>query len=190
MVKFKIFILFILFISCGIKTRVLENNITQVPVDNVIFKNRIFFDKKLLSKFETSAIYEELYGYDCEINNFKKINNIKNYQGGLFHSFLKFYSNGHVNSFYFEKMDKINCKNINPNYAGDRGVFYLNRNEIKLDLFTITGYSFKRNYNIVTSLINIKGDTLFEKHIKNPVYVTVYVKRKLSNEYLIFNPDW
>ncbi len=190
MVRYIILFFVLLFISCGTKTKILDNKITDVPIDNEIFKNKKFFEKKLLSNIDTNFVYEENYSYQSNKYDFKNILNKKNYRVDYRKSYYKFYSNGCVNYFTFGGFDEVTLSSINPNFDGQRGVVYSKGNEMKLDLFTITGYSFKRDYGIITNILKVKGDTIFEKKIKDLTYVNVYVKRKIPKEFLIYKPDW
>lgn len=144
MVKYRSLFIILFFISCGIKTRVLSNKITVVPVDNKIFKNKIFFDSNLLEKIDTISIYKEEFGYQCLESNFKRINNLNEYHSDSFRSYYKFYSNGYVNSFLFKNFEEVKLSDINPDYDGQRGILYRKQNEIRLDLFTITSYTLKK----------------------------------------------
>lgn len=190
MVKRVSLFIVMLFISCGIKTTMLSNRITVVPVSRELFKSKILFKSSLLKQIDVESIYKEEFGYQCKENSFEKINNLKEYRSGFFRCYYKFYSNGCINSFLFQNLGEVTLPNINPAYNGERGVLYMKEDEIRLDLFTIKGYSFKRDYGIVTSIIKIKGDTLYEKEINNLRHVNVYLKKKLSKEFLVYKPDW
>ncbi|OXA94410.1 hypothetical protein SAMN06265346_11282 [Flavobacterium hercynium] len=190
MVKFISLFFLVIFISCSTKTRTLENKITDVPLDNKVFKNKMFFESELFNQIDTNTVYKEEFGYQSKKNSFEKINNLKEYQNRSVRGYYRFYSNGCVNYFSFQDFDEITFSSLAPNFNGQRGIIYSEENVIKLDLFTIIGYSFKRDYGIITSILKVKGDTLFEKKLTNPSYVNVYVRRKIPKEFLIYKPDW
>jgi hypothetical protein len=188
--KYLILFSMLFLLSCGMKTRTLENNITSVPFENKVFKNKYLFETKCLKGIDTAALYKEEYGYVSAKNSFKNNNENKYYQSSSSRSYYKFYKNGQINYFLFRDFDEVTLSSINPNFDGQRGVLYSEKNELKLDLFTIVGYGYGREYGITCQIIRIQGDTIFEKSIKNLEYVTVYVKKKLPKEFLIYKPDW
>lgn len=190
MVKYKFLFFIICFYSCGIKTRLLDDKITDVPLDNKIFTNKNLFLPEIFSVIDTNSLYKEEYGYLTTADSFERGDNIKEYQNTDFRGYYKFYSNGLLNAFYFKDFNEITISSINPNFKGKRGIVYNTNNEIKVDLFTIVGYGFKRDYGILTSILQIKGDSIFEKQIRNPKYVNVYVKKEIRKEYLIYKPNW
>lgn len=177
-------------LSCGMKTRTLENNITSVPFDNKVFKNKYLFETKCLNDIDTVALYKEEYGYRTTKNSFENVNKKKYYQSSSFCGYYKFYKKGHVNFFVFRDFDEITLINLNPNFNGQRGILYSEKDETKLDIFTIVGYGYGREYGIIKHVLRTKGDTIFEKSTVDLTYVNVYVKRKLPKEFLIYKPDW
>jgi hypothetical protein len=164
---------------------------TRVPVDNSkFFKNKILFDASLLSLIDTTAIYEEQYSYKTENkNSFDKINNKKEYRGDFWYSIYKFYPNGGVNYFAFEDNYTIKPEDLNPSYNGYRGVYYQENSLIKMDLYIEIGEAIQ--WGMSTRILKFEGDTLRVKRIvKASRMVTVYVKKKLPKEYLIYKADW
>ena len=193
MVKHLSFFILGFFISCGAKVNILDDKITAVPIDNGIFKNKNLFDKSLLNSIDTTAIYVEDCNFESSEKDFKNENN-KVYHTRDYHNVCYvFYSNGCVNrisAYGKDYFDILKTEDLDPMKTGYRGVFYKKNNQIQMDLFTIVGYNFKREYGINTSIIKIKGDTLFRKSKFDMKTVTVYLKKKLPKEFLIYKPDW
>ncbi|PAM92703.1 hypothetical protein B4N84_21465 [Flavobacterium sp. IR1] len=193
MVKHLSFLILGLFVSCGVKVNILDDKLTAVPIDDRIFKNKNFFDRLLLNSIDTTAIYIEDCNFESSEKDFKNVNN-KVYRTRDYHNICYvFYSNGCVNlisAYRKDYFDVLEVEDLDPLKTGYRGVFYKKNNQIQIDLFTITGYNFKREYGINTSIIKIKGDTLFRKSKFDMKTVTVYLKKKLPKDFLIYKPDW
>ena len=167
----------------------LSNGRTKVPAENNYFKNKKYFSVSLLEKIDTAAIYVEAYSYRSSKEDFSPVNNEIARRTDGWYSVYKFYSNGCLNSFYFENDHEIKKEDIDPEREGDRGVYYLDdRNNIIIDQFVIVGYGFRPIYGIDKNIIKVKGDTLL---IKNDLTrVNVYVKRKIPEDWLIYKADW
>ena len=182
--------LFIFFIACGgMKMRFLNNETTAVPFNNNIFKkNR--GDINSLTEIDTVALYKFEYGFVTSKNSFKASAQNRYFSNSSVIAYYKFYKNGCVNLFSFSNQDSITANNLNPELNGQRGIVYKKNNALKLDLFTIIGYGYGREYGLVGSTMIIKDDTIFEKKDKNIEYVNVYLKQKLPKEFLIYKPDW
>lgn len=178
--------------SCNVKTRYLDNNKTRVPTDNQVFGNRGLFNSDVLKEIDTDVIYEEIYGYLSQKDNFIPLGKQKNYNTQMQVGYYRFYENGCVNFFILEK--DFNAaqqeRNINPEYDGSRGILYQKEGARKVDLFAIKSYGLKPNYDIITRIIEIKGDSLFEKTMKDANSVRVYAKRKLSPMASAYTADW
>ena len=193
MVKYTTLAFFLILVSCGIKTNLLEDKITEVPLNNEIFKNKTFFDKKLLNQIDTTVVYEEFTKYIYKGLEKIKVNipeRLNKHDKTSTYQVYKFYNNGDVNLFVLYKNDSLKNNNIKPNYLGYRGVYYSKKNQIQIDLFTVTGYNFKKEYGIINNIIEMKGDTLFEKSTKDITSVSVYIKRKIPKEFLNYKSDW
>lgn len=195
MVKYTSILFFLITISCGVKNHpILDDKITVVPINNKIFKNKNLFDKSLLKLIDTTAIYIEDYNYQSSEKDFKNVNN-KVYHTRNYHNVCyKFYGNGCFNSFSTYGADYFNSvstEDVNPIKTGNRGVFYKKNNQIQMDEFGVVGYNlFSKEYGINTSIIEIKGDTLFKKSKFDMKTVTVYLQKKLPKEFLIYKSEW
>ena len=188
--KFLCFFLIIVLVnSCGIKTKILNNGFTTVPLNENFFKNKILFNKSILSKIDTNVVYVEHDMYTCHPNSFKKLKSLS-YTNGNKSAMYKFYANGNVNYFSKDKNDSISNVNFNPNFSGQRGVFYQQKNKIYIDLFTIIGYGFGPSYNISKAQIKFKNDSLLIKRKFDKNSITVYIKQKLSQEKLKHKTQW
>lgn len=190
MVKKIELIIFFFVVSCGIKTRTLEDRITIVPVKDFSFVNKKFNDDKQLYNIDTNIIYEEFTKETfIGLNKFavNKPERLNTSNKNTFYRAYKFYKNGCVNLFILQKKDSLTKHLLNPNFIGQRGVFYKDKDKIKLDLFSIKGYSFKTDYGLITSEISISGDTLYEyrSKVKN-----IFIKKKLSKEFITFDASW
>lgn len=175
-------IILVSFISCRMNTYELKNNLTKVPYDKSVYKNKINFDKELLKVVDTSVVYEE---FSVKYNVLKRLDShIEN----RFYGVYRFYSNGYLNLFYLDRQLSQSVNDFNPDYNGYRGVYYKEEGKIKSDLFSIIndwGWAgrIKETYSFV-------GDTLYVKNDKPRSNTYKYVKRKLPIEYLKYKADW
>jgi hypothetical protein len=164
---------------------------TKIPADKNYFKNKKYFSVSLLDKIDTAVIYKEDYYYSSNKKDFTPIDNKKWYSTNNRVSIYKFYSNGCINLFFFRNGYEIEKNDLNPEYKGHRGVYYIdNKGNIKIDKFVIVGYGFGPLYDINKSIVKIKGDTLLIKYFSNLTSVDVYVKQKIPKEWLIYKADW
>lgn len=179
-------------LSCNVKTRLLDNNKTRVPTDDYVFGNRSLFNPDLLKEIDTEAIYEEIYSYLSQKDTFIPVSKQKNYNVMAQAGYYRFHANGCVNFFILEKdFDAAQQqKNIHPEYNGNRGILYQKDNQLKMDMFVIKSYGLQPNYGLITHVIETKGDTLFEKSMKDPNSVKVFAKRKLSSVGKAYQADW
>ena len=185
--------LFVLVLSWGVKTRILEDNITVVPSNCEVFEKKSLFEKTLLNIIDTSCIYIEAFSYLTNGKDFKRIDKKVYYRTDYHTTYYKFYSNGCFNYFFALDTDFykfLKTDNLNPKISGHRGVFYKKDKDVHLELFTIVGYNFKTTYGINSSIVEIRGDTLFRKSKFDLKYVNVYVRKKLPKEFLVYKPDW
>ncbi|MDR3328392.1 MAG: hypothetical protein LBT04_09875 [Prevotellaceae bacterium] len=147
--------------------------------------------KDLLHLVDTAAIYVEQYSYETKNkNSFDRQNDKNIYRTDYWYGMYKFYSKGEVNCFFFEDNYNILPKDLNPEYKGYRGVYYRENSVIKMDLFIVVGEHIQ--WGMEANILKFEGDTLLVKRIVklDPRKVTVYVKRKLPKEYLIYKADW
>ncbi|PQL94406.1 hypothetical protein C4S76_05920 [Apibacter adventoris] len=170
----------------------MEDGRTQVPINTAqVFKNQQFFDRSLLCIIDTNAIYVEQYYYRSKNkNSFDKQDNRKGYRSDFRYSIYKFYPNGGVNLFAFKDDYNIKPEDLNPLYRGQRGIYYKENGSIKMEIYTVVGEYIQ--WGIGTMELKVKGDTLLVKRtVKlDPHAVTVYIKKKLPPEYLIYKADW
>ena len=176
--------------SCWVKVYTLSNGMTRVPVNPKVYKNKSKFNTSILKMIDTTVIYEEL---NTEKNILERFNECeycpKRYV------VLKFYSNGCYNIFAFWKNEpQLPVSELDPNYAGFRGIYYLENNKIKYDEFGAIDEW--RHIGRIKGTFTISGDTLYEKMddrkgIDATKYTThIYVKRRLPPEYFIYRVDW
>ena len=176
-----LFILVVLTLGCEMKTYTLQNGITKVPVDSTVYKNKSKFDKSLLTIIDTPVVYE---AYNVERKTPVRLDVDYTHR---FYGVYKFYSNGCLNYFTLNRDESIDTNTFNPLYRGQRGVYYLEKNQIKVDLITlINGYG---SIGKLTSTFSFSNDTLYE-HTNYVKYVTVYIKRKLPSGYLNYKANW
>jgi hypothetical protein len=169
----------------------LNNGITKVPANKNYFKNKQYFNESLLKVIDTAAIYEEKYSYHSFEKDFTPINNNKWYSTNNLVSIYRFYSNGCINLFFLRNGYEIEKNDLNPEYNGYRGVYYIdNKENIELELFTILGYGLTPLYGIDAIKLEIRGDTILMKRLHTPTSITVYTKKELPKEYLIYKADW
>lgn len=145
-----------------------------------IRKGSIMVQDSIFKVIDTSALYELVnveqlwYGTVKPYIDFKK-------------SFLKFYSNGRVATFYY--FDDNDKKAIKPEKA-DIGYYFSKKGRI----FLKTHFDHPQGGGfVVEEMISAFGDTLIlrsGKQKKEDYYLNTYKKIKLKKEFLIYKPDW
>ncbi len=176
-----------LLMSC-IKTTILKNGHQKAALNPKVYKNRIFFDKSILSEIDTTVIFEEyntsFYISGKPVNVFARFN----YQDpNTIYGVYRFYGNGCFNYFGLDR-DSVTLtkKMFDPTYTGWRGVFYKAKGEIRGDL--ITQIDQIGSIGTMRVAFEFKGDTLFVK--AKGQRERIYIKRKIANELLSFNAEW
>lgn len=172
----------ILLISCEMKTYLLKDGITKVPIKKDVYENKVKFDKSLLTTIDTGAIYEE---FDTYRNVLKRLDSDSKRS---FYGVYRFYANGKFNSFGIDKSVPLDSKMFNPEYRGYRGVYYLDKNQIRYDLFAPSNEL--RWIGKLTGTFRFSGDTLYVQRDESPQYINVYIKRELPKEFLQYNANW
>jgi hypothetical protein len=169
-------------VSCGMRATSLGDNSTQIPKNPKAYKNRVKFNAEVLRYIDTSVVYEEI-GY---LNRLNKDSLIYYKQEPVPHScaFYRFYSNGFINNFLINVDTPWTPKQFDPAYNGYRGIYYMKKGKIKTELFAPCNQLYQMGKIKFTVLV--KGDTLIVGMGKSDWYPGVYVKRKLSPEYLIY----
>ena len=180
---------FLTFVSCSTKV-LLNDGYTKTPSNPRVFKNRIYFNKSVLSSIDTNAIYEELQ--TNQYNGFEKQENIlarHNYQNSnTVYGVYKFYGNGNFNLFSLDRTKpELTAEMFDPALTGWRGVLYTKKNKILGDIFTQTG-QMNWQSGIQTYEFSVVGDTLFVE-FKN-LHKYTYVKRKIATSILNHNANW
>ncbi len=177
MIKRVIVIIGLIFIVSCVRKMTLSNGVTKVPLKKKAYKFRELFDRSLLDVVDTSVIYEE---YNRLKQKPERLVD-GSYEYGNYNVY-RFYSNGTVSSFYLYKKKELKPKYFDPNYKGNRGVFYEKNNEIYMRLFIPTYALMFEHWYVPT--IQFKGDTLYVNGVAS------YIKRKIPKEYLNFKADW
>jgi hypothetical protein len=169
-------------VSCGMRTTRLGDNITRIPKNTTVYKNRARFDSSVLKYFDTSVVYEEY-------NSWKGI--LSRHDSADLHGFYdiyRFYSNGFMNCFVIDRNKPLVPKEFDPEYNGYRGVYYKKGKKLIGELFSVINGMGQMGK--IRERFIIKGDTLIKITGENRDR-TLYVKRKLPPEYLIYtNPQW
>ncbi|CAM3936613.1 MULTISPECIES: hypothetical protein [Flavobacterium] len=177
-------------ISCGIKTYKLKNGYSKVAIDQKVYQNKKYFEKSILKKVDTLAVYEEYnttyYSGDKPVNalareNYENVNTI--------YGVYKFYGNGNFNLFMLNREKPLlESKMFDPEYTGWRGILYSENNVIKGDLITqITGMG---EIGIIKQTFEFYGDTLIVNKKGNKFGNEIYIKRKIPIELLKNNAKW
>ena len=164
------------------KTYKLQNEITKVPFDKSVYKNKAKFNKELLRIVDTTVVYEE---FSVKYN---KLTRLDNHIENRFYGVYRFYSNGCFNLFYLDRELNESVHDFNPYYSGYRGVYYEEQTSIKSDLFSIAndwGWTGKLNQTLT-----FVGDTLYVRDDKPRSNTYKYVKRKVPFAYLNYKADW
>ena len=177
-------------ISCGIKTYKLKNGYSKVAIDQKVYRNKRFFDKIILEKIDTLAIYEEYntayYSGDRPVNKLSRENyeNVQTYYGAY-----KFYGNGNFNLFILDRKEPfLQSKMFDPEYTGWRGILYYENSVIKGDL--VTQVSGMGQIGIIEQTFQIYGDTLIVNKKGNKFGNEIYIKRKIPVELLKSTAKW
>lgn len=183
MMKKAISIFLLLFISCGIKTSILENGFTKAPVNPRSYLDIEKFDVKLNKVIDTSCIYEQ---FNIDHNILSRLD--KHVETNIY-SVLRFYGNGCFNQFYLNRQrNQLLIKNnFNPSYSGYRGYYNKKDNEIRFDMFAPITQT--KEIGKLSGIINVQGDTIYlitDKYRE----AEIFIKRKISGELLDFKADW
>jgi hypothetical protein len=181
-------ILFVLLAGCGIKTKLLQDGGTRVPINPKYFENKPKFTQELLSQVDTSVVYEEFshtfYVKDQPVKVLARFNyqNKQKYYG-----IYRFYGNGCYNLFIVNRDDSILTKRtFDPNYHGYRGVYYWHNDKINGELVTqVQGIG---TMGRVKQNFSFKGDTLIVSEKIKPI--RIYIKRKILPEFIVHNANW
>jgi len=178
----------LIFASCA-QTTVLKNGYSKAPTNPKVFKNRIYFEKSILTQIDTTAIYEEYNDHYYEglvkQENVLARHNYKN--PNTIYGVYRFYGNGCYSLFHLDR-DKQETKELfDPNYTGWRGVIYSKKNKILGDIFTQIG-QMGWQLGKQTDEFTFNGDTLVVE-LKN-VHKYIYIKRHIDQKLLTHNANW
>ena len=167
----KIFIVLMLLSCKSTPHLVLKNGKTPIPINESFFKNKNKFNKNLLNQIDTNCFYRELYIEDG------------------WEYLIKFYSNGCVNKFYFEKGKEIKADFFNPEINGLRGVLYMNYDSlVKIDMFcAITPNRF---LGIRETQIIVLNDSIIIEKFKGSYIDIKYQKVKVDSSFLKYKANW
>ncbi|OXA98646.1 hypothetical protein [Flavobacterium pectinovorum] len=181
--KKNIFILLLLFISCGVKTYMLENGFTKVPVNATNYLEIEKFDLKLNKVIDTSCIYEQ---FNIE---YKILSRLDKHVETNIYGVLRFYGNGRFNQFYLnrERNQLLIKNNFNPSYSGYRGYYNKKDSDIRFDIFAPITQT--KEIGKLSGIINVQGDTIYLITSKYRE-AEIFIKRKVSNELLDFRANW
>ncbi len=164
------------------KSYILQNGTTKVPHDTQVYHNKAKFDKSLLTIVDTSVVYEE---FDQRYNILRRLDNhVETSIYGVYH----FYPDGRFNKFFLDRDKLLEVNDFNPDFGGNRGVYYTERNQIRYDIFAESnelGWLGELN-----GTFKFSGDTLYVIRDIDKKYVGVYIKRKLPANYLNYRPEW
>lgn len=177
--KYLIILCVLVLAACNMKTYILLDKITSVPSDTSVYRNKSKFDVSLLQVIDTAVVYEE---YEVE-RSARRV-----------YCVLRFYSNGYFNSFFVSKGEVLLPEQFDPNYSGQRGVYYKENDKIRYDLFAPIDELY--HLGKISGTLTFSGDTLFMKRddvrgINKMTYsVEIYIKRKLPPKYLQYKANW
>ncbi len=184
MVRFcSIMILFL--VSCeGIKERKLDDGLTKIPNEKSFFdKNyRSKYDIVLLNEIDTNAVYIESFYIDTEGKRYDLKTNSNSFINGL-----KFYGNGCLNNFIFNKDSLNNLPNLDPAVRGYRGICYKNKKDTLIEIISPIDETYnlgKKKY-----AIKVQSDTLFLVD-KKTASKYIYLKQRLKENTIWYKADW
>jgi hypothetical protein len=165
-----------------IRTMVLQNGRNKVPVNPGVYKSRVKFDRSLLSIIDTSVVYESFS------KKFQTVERLDNHQESNYYSAWRFYPNGNLNLFYFNKFIELGEKNYDPSFCGYRGVYYLQDSLIRYDLFGPIDEI--RTIGRLSGTLTFDGEYLYVLEDSRFMDLEVFVKRVLPPECMQFKADW
>ncbi|MFB9080313.1 hypothetical protein ACFFLS_11530 [Flavobacterium procerum] len=177
------FLSLLFFVSCGVKTYLLNNGHTKAPVKPLIDLNIENFDSNLNKAIDTNCIYEQFN------QNYKVLFRLDNHIETNIYAVLKFYPNGHFNKFYLhrERNQLLKKENFDPSYSGYRGYYNKKDGEIRFNLYAPVTQ--EREIGKLSGILNIQGDTIY---VVTDCYkeAEIFIKRKIPNELLDFKAKW
>ena len=135
----------------------------------------------MLNTIDTSVVYEE---YDRDKNvvmSFDKCTACRGYR------IYKFYSNGCLNMFFVDRNSILPISEFNPLYTGYRGVYYIENNKTRFDLFAEIDQ--RQHTGKLKGTLTFSGDTMYLKR-DDLNYTEIYIKRKLPLEYFTYKANW
>jgi hypothetical protein len=145
-----------------------------------VYKNKRDVHLSLFNYIDTNVVYEKI-DYEYFISNGKYRNT--NY------CLLRFYPNGNFNEFYVPRnTTDLNIVDLDPNYRGTRGVYFMLDNKIRFEHFAPTselGTIGKQRGHIL-----VRGDTLILNTEKPAAFSEVFVRKILPKNLLRYNADW
>ncbi len=162
------------------KTFLLDNKITKVPIENKVYYNKNKFNFSLLSVLDTAVVYEK---FETKYNALARLDN---HSETSIYGIYKFYSNGNINYFVINRNEQLTPNLFNPSYAGYRGVYYKDGDKIRGDLFAPADE--RQNIGKLDRFFSVKDDTLFVE--RQYGYIDVYIKQRLPPEYFIYKANW
>ena len=168
-------------LSCNMKTYSLLDKITDVPINTNVYKNKSKFSASLLKTIDTGVVYEE---YDRSKNILMSLDKCTACRG---YRIFRFYSNGCLNMFFFDRNSTLPVNEFDPLYAGYRGVYYSEDNKIRFDLFAEIDQ--RQHTGKLSATLTFSGDTMYLKR-DDLSYTEIYIKRKLPPEYFIYQANW
>jgi hypothetical protein len=169
--------------ACGIKTNTLLNGVTKVPFNTEVYLNKLNFDNSLLNIVDTNVIYEE------HNRRYNVLSRLDDHVETSFYGAYRFYPNGYFNYYTLDRSRSglLVSNDLNPEFDGQRGVYYKENSKIRFDLFA----EINQNQWIgeLNGTFTFSGDTLY---VKRDVleYTKIYVKRELPKECLNYKVDW
>ena len=158
------------------QTSILKNGYQKVPTNPKVYRNRIYFDKSILSQIDTAVLYEEYNtSFYVDDKRVKELSRLNDQNPGTTYAAYRFYGNGCFNLFHLDREKQILTKEMfDPNFTGWRGVLYRQDGKIKGDLLTqVSGMG---AIGVVTETFQFKGDTVFV-HAKNRWGLYFYKKK-------------
>lgn len=147
-------LIILFFTTCRLKTFILQDNITKVPIDTSVYKNKVKFDSTLLNVIETDIVYEE---YSTERNSLCRTDNHFDTE---YFGVYRFYPNGCLNYFVLTRDDIIDTNTFNPQVRGYRGLYYKEKGKIHFDLYAESNEL--GHIGRLTGTLTVSGDTLYE----------------------------
>lgn len=189
MKKLTLISILIVLVGCA-QTSLLKNGRSKAPTNPKVFKNRAYFDEEILSRIDTTVIYEKYDNnyYEGTIKQKNVLARLNFNNRNTIYGVYRFYRNGCYSLFHLDRAQpKLTKEMFDPSHTGWRGVLYKKKNKIQGDQFTQVG-QLSWQLGKQTNAFTFKGDTLIVELKRK--HKNVYIKRRIDPNLLKHQANW